>query len=955
MKIFGSWTELQSLVLRIATRAITLKPNQTVTYTADRDVELPPQNANAVLVSESASQSLTNKTIDADQNTITNIENADIKAAAAIDATKIADGSVTNAEFQTLSDISTGSTIQSQLNGKEPTITGAATTITSSNLTASKALQSDASGKVAASSVTSTELGYVSGVTSAIQTQLNNKQDSDSDLTAIAALSTTGLIARTGAGTASTRTVTAGSSKVAVTNGDGVSGNPTVDVSEANLTHDNIGGTLGISKGGTGQTTQQAAINALVGTQTANRVLRSDGTNMSLSQVALGTDVSGQLPLSSGGTGANYASNNALLNGILPSQSGNANKFLKSDGTDTSWASAGGGVGKNYLQDFYDADSAITVQQSVGDILGSSTRLNPTRFGSSSAVADLISQSTPDSSLRGTSNYLIQFTANAQFIETPLFTLDGSDLGKAMSVQMDVTGVSTDNAVQVYAVRYNSSNVLQERIVIAGSASSTTPFSAKLPTGTKTFNGFFIPSSTATDKYAIRVLRNANNTSMRIDALVVGPQQVLQGAIVTDWIEESITWNQDPGLSTSGGYVAPKIKWRRVGSNMEGFYDFRNGGLSASNSVQVSIKLPSNLTIDSTKYTALPAGVAGVGFARKAGVASEQLYYFPTGPGTPSKSIYIYVSNTTIAANDGHGGWFSIPILEWQSNTQMAARAVEEYASYNGTTTVYGPLGSPFPAPTLGTGITLTNSWQTPYLPTDSIFVEVDRGTSGAYWYPAWHDFPYISASAKQYGLGSSTPTATSYGVYFGDGGPRPGSNAFGSNGSQSWGSLGWRYRVRKVSSGAAVGYPVGARNVIGDTTGTAVPAGYVGEQIASVVTNATVATSGSGFTAITARTITLNKGIYLALALGAPEGFSGNAGNVEAFINSGTNSPSVVGGYHSMSYAPSNTIVRVNCTAYVVVTADNSTITLALRAAANSTMSGTVTLTSQFVAIRIA
>lgn len=61
------------------------------------------------------------------------------------------------------------------LTGKQDNITGAATTITDSNLTASKALISNSSGKVAASSVSSTELGYVSGVTSAIQTQLNAK------------------------------------------------------------------------------------------------------------------------------------------------------------------------------------------------------------------------------------------------------------------------------------------------------------------------------------------------------------------------------------------------------------------------------------------------------------------------------------------------------------------------------------------------------------------------------------------------------------------------------------------------------------------------------------------------------------------------------------------------------------------------------------------------------------
>ena len=40
----------------------------------------------------------------------------------------------------------------------------------------------DSDGKVAVSTVTSTELGYVDGVTSAIQTQIDAKQPADSDL-----------------------------------------------------------------------------------------------------------------------------------------------------------------------------------------------------------------------------------------------------------------------------------------------------------------------------------------------------------------------------------------------------------------------------------------------------------------------------------------------------------------------------------------------------------------------------------------------------------------------------------------------------------------------------------------------------------------------------------------------------------------------------------------------------
>lgn len=70
------------------------------------------------------------------------------------------------------------SALQSQVDGKQATVTGAATTITSSNLTASRALVANSSGKVAVSSTTDTELGYVHGVTSNIQTQLNNKEAS---------------------------------------------------------------------------------------------------------------------------------------------------------------------------------------------------------------------------------------------------------------------------------------------------------------------------------------------------------------------------------------------------------------------------------------------------------------------------------------------------------------------------------------------------------------------------------------------------------------------------------------------------------------------------------------------------------------------------------------------------------------------------------------------------------
>ena len=116
------------------------------------------------------------------------IVNADINAAAAIEFSKmedltvsralVSDGSgdvsvsaVTSTEVGYLDDVS--SNIQTQLDAKQATITGSATTIDTESLTASRAVISNSSQKIAVSATTDTELGYVSGVTSGIQAQID--------------------------------------------------------------------------------------------------------------------------------------------------------------------------------------------------------------------------------------------------------------------------------------------------------------------------------------------------------------------------------------------------------------------------------------------------------------------------------------------------------------------------------------------------------------------------------------------------------------------------------------------------------------------------------------------------------------------------------------------------------------------------------------------------------------
>jgi hypothetical protein len=76
--------------------------------TTNKTLTLP--DATDTLIGKATTDVLTNKSIDADGtgNVITNIDDGNIKAAAAIDATKIADGSVSNTEFQLLNGLSSG-------------------------------------------------------------------------------------------------------------------------------------------------------------------------------------------------------------------------------------------------------------------------------------------------------------------------------------------------------------------------------------------------------------------------------------------------------------------------------------------------------------------------------------------------------------------------------------------------------------------------------------------------------------------------------------------------------------------------------------------------------------------------------------------------------------------------------------------------------------------------------
>lgn len=81
--------------------------------------------------------------------------------------------------------------------------------------------------------------------------------------------------------------------------------------------------------------------------QTASRTYTFPDTagTVGILPVSLSASVTGTLPVANGGSGQTTA--NAALNAFLPTQSGNSGKFLKTDGTNSSWDTAGSGSGNS--------------------------------------------------------------------------------------------------------------------------------------------------------------------------------------------------------------------------------------------------------------------------------------------------------------------------------------------------------------------------------------------------------------------------------------------------------------------------------------------------------------------------------------------------------------------------------------------------------------------------------
>lgn len=327
--------------------------------------------------------------------------------------------------------------------------------------------------------------------------------------------------------------------------------------------------------------------------------------------------------------------------------------------------------------------------------------------------------------------------------------------------------------------------------------------------------------------------------------------------VVTAWENYTPTFN---GFGTPTGIDA---RWMRVGTSLKAQIKFTSGTVSATTA---RISIPSGLTIDSSAQnkiigtvatqTTTTTGIPTIALVFVESGQTTNISFSNTADGTTSKSLSACNATQLFNSNFAEALQFEVPIAEWSGSgtTTLATRAVEEYAWNSSTSTLddstsfaYGPSGVTFKAfaPTGVNYVYRRVRFQTAIQATDSILLEINDGTTNN-WLPAASAFyPYQQndAGTTNYGVAVTRVggSSTDVDVRFFSQATKTSGDTWSANST-------WKWRLRKVSSGAQVGYPVSARNIVGDTSGSVVPTGMVGE--VRSFTARTIAAVTTGMTA---------------------------------------------------------------------------------------------------------
>jgi hypothetical protein len=429
------------------------------------------------------------------------------------------------------------------------------------------------------------------------------------------------------------------------------------------------------------------------------------------------------------------------------------------------------------------------------------------------------------------------------------FTLDDADFNKKLKVQFDmVESVGTDWKVDVYSNTASNYSGTSTRLSLSTDASAV----SLLPGLTGTYRTTFDAPGSAAKYIEIRIVRVANSSALVASDFIVGPGVVTQGAAVSGWTTQASYTSLTFAAITSP--TRNQLVWRRVGANMEARLIWGGGSAVNSTANNVTFNMPAGYTIDSTALASTSQrDILGSGQWLSSGGTRGAL--FPVY-GSSTTVIFQKQGGTTLIESDLGTGWeldfsISVPIAEWAgSGTVNVVQNDVEYVSNSSSTDAadttsfaYGPTGSSI-APLTAARLKRVR-FLTPVQATDKLFVEVM--TSGGDWIDVAYStyinglcaFQYQNGNSYGIGLSASSVNATDIDVAFGVYGYASGAT-YGAAGTAWSGFSAYKWRVRKVSGGQAVGFSavvpgvssglVPAAGLPGVTDNSSASSGTVGE-----------------------------------------------------------------------------------------------------------------------------
>jgi hypothetical protein len=256
------------------------------------------------------------------------------------------------------------------------------------------------------------------------------------------------------------------------------------------------------------------------------------------------------------------------------------------------------------------------------------------------------------------------------------FTIDSSDQAQILTISFDYNTTTNYNDGDIRAYIYDVTNSQLIEVIDRDIYASTKG----------KYFGTFQTSSNSTSYRLIFHIANTGNIAwdFKVDNIVVGPQTIVKGAVVTDWQDYTPQWlaattNPTLGNGTISG------KWKRDGESLEVAITLLWGSTTSNGSGIWSFSLPNGYSIDSNKLTSglyglSNAGVQGNAILIDASASTARNIGAPYYIASTGRIGFQPNSNTSLGDNipftpssgDSYSFNFKVPIQGWSSNIVLS-------------------------------------------------------------------------------------------------------------------------------------------------------------------------------------------------------------------------------------------------------------------------------------------